>query len=200
MKQLHRKDLFAWSVFDKQRNIDFHSVLWVRQQGNIMIDPLPLSVHDQAHLKSLGGVAIIIITNSDHIRDAQVIAKANHSLIYAPAGEQNSFPFSCERWLAHEQEIVPGLIAYEMQGSKTAGELALLLEQTTLITGDLIRCHIAGELCLLPAAKLTDTDKAIDSIKQIITLENIETVLTGDGWPIFHHAREALLRLEQTLQ
>jgi len=66
MKQLHRKDLFGWSEFNQQRNLDFHSICWVRDQGNVLIDPLPLSEHDLTHLQSLGGASIIVITNSDH--------------------------------------------------------------------------------------------------------------------------------------
>jgi len=199
MKQLHRKNLFGWSVFDKQRNIDFHSVLWVREQGNIAIDPLPLSTHDQAHINSLGGVSIIIITNSDHIRNAQAISQTHHALIYGPVEEQDSFPFNCNRWLTNNEEVVPGLHSYQMLGSKTPGELALLLEQTTLITGDLVRCHTGGELCLLPDVKLTDKDKAIESVKQLAAITTIETVLPGDGWPIFDHGREALLKLTDSL-
>ena len=42
MKQLHRKDLFGWSELNKERNLDFNSVLWVREGGNILIDPLPI--------------------------------------------------------------------------------------------------------------------------------------------------------------
>jgi hypothetical protein len=199
MKQLHRKNLFGWSVFDEQRNIDFHSVLWVREQGNIAIDPLPLSAHDQAHINSLGGVSIIIITNSDHIRDAQTISQTHHALIYGPAEEQDSFLFNCDRWLADNEEVVPGLLSYQMHGSKTPGELTLLLEKTTLITGDLVRCHVGGELCLLPAGKLTDTVKAAESIKQLAAITTIDAVLPGDGWPIFHHGREALLKLTDSL-
>ncbi|MEE9425087.1 MAG: MBL fold metallo-hydrolase [Methylococcales bacterium] len=199
MKQLHRKDLYGWSLFDEQRNIDFHSVFWVRKQGNIAIDPLPLSAHDQAHVKSLGGVSIIIITNSDHIRDAQAISQAHDALIYGPAEEQDSFPFNCDRWLADNERVVPGLLSYQMNGSKTPGELVLLLEETTLITGDLVRCHIGGELCLLPHGKLTDTDKAAESVKQLAAISTIETVIPGDGWPIFHHGREALLKLTDSL-
>ena len=74
MKQLHRKDLFGWSEFNRERNLDFHSVLWVRDGGNVLIDPLPMSEHDHSHLQSLGGVGFIVITNSDHCRDAEHIA------------------------------------------------------------------------------------------------------------------------------
>ncbi|MDP1774645.1 MAG: MBL fold metallo-hydrolase, partial [Methylobacter sp.] len=50
MKLLHRKDLFGWSDFNRERNLDFHCVLWVRDGGNVLIDPLPMSEHDHSHL------------------------------------------------------------------------------------------------------------------------------------------------------
>jgi hypothetical protein len=199
MKQLHRKDLFGWSEFNNERNLDFHSVLWVREGGNVLIDPLPMSEHDHDHLQRLGGVNFIVVTNSDHCRDAEHIAHSMGAMICGPAGEEDTFPFSCERWLHDNEEVVPGLIAYQLNGSKTPGELALLLEHTTLITGDLIRCHVGGELCMLPESKLTDAAKAIQSVKRIADLPNIKAVLTGDGWPLFNHGGEALHRLARSL-
>ncbi|WP_428357034.1 MBL fold metallo-hydrolase [Methyloprofundus sp.] len=192
MKQLHKKDLFGWSEFNQERNLDFHSVLWVREQGNVLIDPLPLSDHDLKHLQALGGASIIVITNSDHSRDAANIAAQTGAKIFGPAGEQDNFPVSCEHWISDNEEIVPGLIAYQLEGSKTPGELALILENTTLITGDLIRAHIAGELCLLPDAKLADRDLALQSVARLANLSAIETVLTGDGWPVFKGGSKAL--------
>lgn len=199
MKQLHRKDLFAWSVFNEERNLDFHSVLWVREGGNVLIDPLPLSAHDHSHLQKLGGVNFIVITNSDHCRDAEHIAAVTGALIYGPAAEEACFPIFCDHWLYDNEELLPGLIAYQMHGSKTPGELALLLEHTTLITGDLIRCHVGGELCLLPEAKLSDVKLAIQSAKRIANLPGIQAVLPGDGWPLFNHGSEALHRLARSL-
>lgn len=200
MKQLHRKDLFGWSEFNQERNLDFHSVLWLREQGNILIDPLPLSDHDTQHLQTLGGASIIIITNSDHCRDAEKLAKRTGAKIFGPLGEQDNFPINCSRWLSDKDEVVPGLISYQLEGSKTAGELALLLENSTLISGDLIRCHVAGELCLLPDAKLTDKKLALQSVTRFANLSGIESVLTGDGWPIFNHGHEALEQLLESNQ
>ena len=48
MKRLHKQNLFCWSEFDEDRNIDFHSYLWVRDEGNVVIDPLPLTEHDKS--------------------------------------------------------------------------------------------------------------------------------------------------------
>ncbi len=199
MKQLHRKDLYGWSKFDEERNLDFHSVLWVRDGGNVLIDPLPMSEHDHSHLQRLGGVDFIIITNSDHCRDAEHIANSTGASVYGPAAEEDDFPISCKHWLEDNEEIIPGLVAFQLDGSKTPGELALLLEHGTLITGDLIRCHIGGELCMLPDAKLMDRNLAIQSVKRLANLPGIKTVLPGDGWPLFNHGGEALHRLARSL-
>ena len=74
MKRLHRDDLFGWSIFDESRNIDFHGIAWVRGGGNVIVDPVPMSAHDEAHLRELGGAATIVITNSDHVRAAAALA------------------------------------------------------------------------------------------------------------------------------
>lgn len=135
MKRLHREDLYCWSVFSEDHNIDFHSLLWVRGAGNILVDPLPLSLHDETNLNELGRTASIIITNSDHVRDAGRIAERYGGKILGPNGERHDFPIRCADWLEDGDEVVTGLRVFEMEGSKTSGELALLLEETTLITG-----------------------------------------------------------------
>lgn len=192
MKLLHRSDLYGWSVFNEDRNIDFHSAVWLRPEGNVVIDPLPLSNHDQSHLFELGGAAWIVITNSDHVRGTGNLAQATGARVMGPKGETDDFPFKCDRWLADGDEVMPGLTALEMHGSKTPGELALLLEQSTLITGDLIRAHEGGKLCLLPDGKLRDKRRAIESVRRLAALPKLETVLPGDGWPVFRDAKGVL--------
>ena len=92
MKRLHRTDLFCWSAFREPLNIDFNSTLWVRPEGNVLIDPLPLSAHDSAHLDELGGAAIVVLTNSMHVRAASEHPKAR---VFGPRGEREKFPISC---------------------------------------------------------------------------------------------------------
>ena len=196
MKLLHRPDLFGRSRFDESRNVDFCCVAWIRSGGNVLIDPLPISEHDLAHLEALDGAAFIIITNSDHTRGAQKLAQHLGATLLGPRGERETFPFACERWLGDGDEPVPGLSVLEMQGSKTPGELALVLERTTLITGDLVRGHMGGRLNLLPESKLTDHAQAVASVGRILREHpKIETVLVGDGWPIFHDGQRALAAL-----
>lgn len=207
MKSLHRPDLYSWSTFDPERNVDFNGIAWIRPTGNVLIDPVPLSEHDTHHLQELGGASWIVITNSDHIRDAAAIAQQTGAQIAAPIGEQATFPpvtpptgANPIRWLTDGEELVPGLQAIELQGSKTPGELALLLEETTLITGDLIRAHRAGSLMLLPDAKLQDRATAIASVQRLAAIPSITAVLVGDGWSVFRDGHDRLQELIATLK
>jgi hypothetical protein len=195
MKSLHRPDLYCWSEFDADRNVDFHSIAWVRPEGNILIDPLPISEHNWLHLESLGGVQWIVITNSDHLRASQEIAAKTGAQIAAPQGEKDTFPISVQRWLSDGDALVPGLKAIELHGSKTPGELALLLQDTTLITGDLVRAHQAGSLMILPDAKLVDKPLAIASVQRLATLNQVSAVLVGDGWQVFQDGHQLLQKL-----
>jgi glyoxylase-like metal-dependent hydrolase (beta-lactamase superfamily II) len=194
MKRLHRPDLFGWSVFNPERNLDFHSVLWLRPSGNLAFDPLPMSEHDLAHLVSLGGLTWIVITNSDHVRDAAALAQRTGAKLAGPAGERDAFPIACERWLAEGDALVDGLQVFAVEGSKTPGELALLVGSKTLITGDLVRAHEGGRLTLLPDTKLKDKALALGSVARLATLE-VDAVLVGDGWPVFRDGQRALAEL-----
>lgn len=200
MKFLHRYDLFGWSSFNKERNIDFNSIAWIRPDGNILIDPLSVSSYDYEHLNSLGSVRWIVITNSDHVRAAKELAHVTGAQIAGPFAEQSHFPIECDRWLCDGEELVPGLQVIELQGSKTPGELALLLEKTTLITGDLIRAHKAGSLMILPDDKLSNREQAVASVQRLAQINGIEAVLVGDGWSIFRDGGLALKELAASQQ
>lgn len=191
MKRLHRGDLFCWSKFHEPLELDFNSVLWVRPEGNVVIDPLPLSAHDAEHLATLGGVRHVVLTNSMHVRAAADLSEVTR---WGPAAEREGFPLPCQRWVADGDELFPGLIAYELQGSKTPGELALVLDETTLITGDLVRAHRANTLSLLkPEQKLTDRGAALASVRRVLERHpRLEHVLVGDGWHAFSNGRALL--------
>lgn len=200
MKRLHRHDLYCWSAFQPRLNVDFNGFAWVRDDGNVLIDPLPMSTHDQEHLASLGGASWIVLTNSDHVRGAAEAAARWGARLAGPAAEKDDFPIICERWLAAGDELYPGLVTLELDGSKTPGELALLLEETTLIAGDLVRSHRAGTLMLLrPEQGLRDPKRAAASVKRLLDHPRIDAVLVGDGWCVFRDGHAALSELVTAL-
>jgi len=199
VKQLHRSDLFNWSEFNEERNIDFNGTLWLSPAGNVLIDPVKLTEHDINHLESLGGAAHVIITNSDHVRDAAKILLITGAKCWGPAAEKEDFPISCDGWLSEEEQPIKGIEVFCLNGSKTPGELALLIDNKTLVTGDLIRSHEGGHLRMLPEAKLQNRELALKSIKRMASITNIQAVIPGDGWPVFNYGHEALLTLSQEI-
>ena len=192
MKLLHKPNLFCWSTFNEERNLDFHSVFWKGTHANVAIDPLELSAHDRRHIEALGGVQDIIITNSDHLRATAQLQAATGARVWVPARERQSFADLEARGLEDGAEPFPGLRVMELRGSKTEGELCLLIEGDTLVTGDLVRGHRAGQLNLLPDAKLHSKPEALDSLRRLASLQGVEAVLVGDGWPVFRDGARAL--------
>jgi glyoxylase-like metal-dependent hydrolase (beta-lactamase superfamily II) len=191
LKALHRPDLFQWSAFDAARNVDFHGYCVVRPSGNILVDPLPMSEHDLQHLATLGGCAHIVVTNSDHTRGALALKERFGARLYGPAGEQGAFP--ADAWLAGGDRL-DGALCFVVQGSKTPGELGLILGDT-LLFGDVVRAHRADTLHLLPAEKLRDPLQVKESLSPLLDIPGWDPVLVGDGFPMFRGGREALRML-----
>jgi glyoxylase-like metal-dependent hydrolase (beta-lactamase superfamily II) len=129
-----------------------------------VVDPLPISEHDLAHLRRLGPVQQIVITNSDHVRASAELAEQTGAVLCAPASEREALAaLPIQRWLSDGDEVDEGIVALALEGSKTPGELVLRVDQRVLVTGDLVRAHRAGSLMLLPDAKLGDRAAAIRS-------------------------------------
>ncbi len=199
MKTLHQPHFFSWSRFDEARNIDFHGYAIVRPDGVVLVDPMPMSDHDLAHLDALGQVVAVVVTNSDHTRAVQELAARSGAAVLGPHAEASAFPIPCTRFLGEGDQVLPGIVAVELHGSKTPGELALVVDETTLITGDLIRAHRAGALTILPDAKLTDRARAIESVQRLAAMSAIDAVLVGDGWPVFRDGHRTLVELARSL-
>ena len=106
MKSLHKNNLYCWSRFDLARNIDFNSYLWVRDNGNIVFDPLALTEHDKNHLDTLGKVSHIIISNSAHVRNAKQLAAETGALVWGPEAEKENFPIECSKWLGERKGLI----------------------------------------------------------------------------------------------
>lgn len=126
------------------------------------------------------------------MRDGELLAEQTGARLWGPLAEKAGL--NCQAWLDEGDEPLPGLQVFALAGSKTPGELAFLIEGQTLITGDLIRSHRAGQLCLLPDAKLCDKAAAQASVSRLADCLQLQAVLTGDGWPVF---RDGLLVLKQ---
>jgi hypothetical protein len=200
MKQLHHPALFGWSAFQEPLDLDFNSVAWVRPGGNILIDPLPLSPHDLAHLTALGGAQHVLVTNSKHLRATEAIVAKFGATVWAPDGERAAFTLPVEKWLEEGDKPVEGMRVLVVEGSRSQGELALVIDRTTLVTGDFVRSNRAGELNVLSAEQgLSDLARATATVARLAALPGLRAVLVGDGFNEYRDGARSLAELHARL-
>ena len=193
MKQLMYSSIYSWSIFSEMRQIDFNGHLWVRPEGNILIDPVPMIDSDLDQLVALGGAGLIVITNRDHEREAEEFRNLTGAQIAIHEADASALSSKVDRLLADQEEIVPGLTAIHLKYGKSDGEIALYFsEQGIVLAGDLIVGAPMGNLSLLADDKLGDPARAALEIRKILAL-SFDTILVGDGHSILQDGQRQLV-------
>jgi uncharacterized cupin superfamily protein len=197
MKRLIFNDIYSWSIFSEMRQIDFNGHLWVRPEGNILIDPVPMIDSDLDQFDKLGGAALIVITNRDHEREAESFRKRTGAKIVIHEADADGLEIPADRRIADEEEIVPGLQAIHLCYGKSPGEIALHFpEKRAVLSGDLVVGEPIGLLMLLADEKLADPPKAALELRKILALP-FDAILVGDGHSILQDARQRLVECLQ---
>ena len=194
MKKILFDDIYAWSTFNETRQIDFNGHLWVRPEGNVLVDPVPMIESDLAQFDALGGAAWIVITNKDHEREAAFFQKRTGAQIAAHAEDIGAIEVEVNRSLADGDEIVPGLQVIHLPYGKSPGEIALYWSEKKLIlAGDLVAGEPMGKFTLLMDEKLKDPPRAALELRRFLSLQ-FDAILVGDGHSILQNAREHLIQ------
>ena len=197
MKQLIFDDIYSWSIFSEMRQVDFNGHLWVRPEGNVMIDPVPMMDSDLNQFDKLGGAALIVLTNSDHEREAEFFRTRTGANIVVHEEDAATLEVAPDRQITDGEEIVPGLQAIHLRYGKSPGEIALYFpEKRAMLSGDLIVGEPIGSLTLLADEKLEDPPTAALELRKILALP-FDAILVGDGHSILQDARQ---RLTECLQ
>ncbi len=181
-------EIAMWSVWQPDRSLFFNSFFVAHPEGNLAIDPLPLSDADAAEIEARGGLAWVVLTNRDHERDARAIAARFGAKIAASAPDVAMLAGSVDRALAHGDEI-GGARVIGLHGFKTPGECALHFpDLRTVVLGDALWGSPAGSFRLMPDDKLADPKRAALSLRAVAaTWAN--HLLVGDGACVFGNAR-----------
>ena len=188
MQPLAIPGVFMWSVWQTDRDVFFNSYFIRREAGNVVVDPLAASEQDLASIGEMGGVELVIITNRDHERKARDFAQRFGARIAASAGDAPLLSGPVDAVLSAGDEPFEGARVIAFAGLKSPGEIALHLPaHKAAIVGDALWGDPAGTVRLLPDSKLLDPPKAVLSLRQLWALR-LETLLVGDGAPVFHDA------------
>ena len=108
MKEIAVTNFYSWSIFSQERQIDFNGHLWVRDEGNVLIDPVPMTTADLEQFDQLGGAAWIVLTNRDHEREAAFFRDRTGARIAAHRADADLFEQPPDRRLDDGEESSPG--------------------------------------------------------------------------------------------
>jgi len=196
MKRLAFANLYTWSVYSEEKQFDFNGYLWVRPEGNILIDPVAMLPADLAQLDAVGGATLIVLTNRDHEREAAALQQRTGAQIVAHQMEAPLFEVKVDRTVTDGEEIVPDLQSLHLEHGKTPGEMALLWQGGRVaFIGDFLWGVPAGSLALGAEPRLQDPAKAALQVRKLLARPQLDTLLLGDGFPLLTGARTAMLSM-----
>jgi metallo-beta-lactamase superfamily protein len=184
-----------WSFFSQEKQLDFNGLLLTVNDHCILVDPPPMEAADRTAILKRHTVDYILLTNRDHVREAQACRRDFKAKVYAPEADAPLMEISVDKTYKDSELLPGGLWVIHLKDMKSPGESALFLDMGKgyLILGDALIGRQAGQLNLLPADRFADVNKARESLKRLLKY-NFDAVLVGDGTAILAGAKEAVRR------
>lgn len=191
-------DVWTWSWLSPPHGYHFNGYLLCLAGGNLCIDPAEASPEDVTEIARLG-VARVLLTNRNHVRDANRIRSrtgARTAIHAADAGYAEGQGAVIDDRLA-VGDVVGPLHVVGVAG-KSPGEVAFHWpERRLLIVGDAVIGNPPGQLSLLRERVMDDPAQLRASVRRLLDLD-VDTLLVGDGAPILSGARTQLAALVAT--
>lgn len=186
--------VYTWSVFNREKGLDFNGHLVTNSEGCVLIDPPPMTEEQIEKSESLGPPSAIVVTNCHHTRDAMTFADRWRAPILLNEMDATAIPDTVRLGGIYRdgEKLAAGLLAIRLPDQKSPGESALLLsEADAVILGDAVIGKPAGQLSLLPDDKYADPDAARKGLRRLLE-HPFSAVLLGDGTSIPEGGRVVL--------
>jgi len=197
-------DVFTWSEFSQEKQLNFNGYYIARQGESVLIDPPEL---DEAGLRELSALVsknndcplkAIYLTNVHHDRMSRALKDKFSIPIFIHEKDKGLLEFSADKAFADGETGPCGLKVIHLSQQKSPGESAFLLADIrTLIVGDALIGKIPGKVNLLPAEKYSDMERAKESLR-ILSEHDFDTLLVGDGHSILKDAKRVVMEFLQS--
>ncbi len=184
-----------WSFFSQEKQLNFNGLLLTVNDHCILVDPPPMEAADRTAILKGHAVDYILLTNRDHVREAEGCRRDFKAKVYAPEADAPLMEIPVDKTYKDGELLPGGLWVIHLKDMKSPGESALFLDMGKgyLIVGDALIGRPAGQLNLLPAEKFADVNKAKASLTRLLKY-NFDAILVGDGTSILAGAKEAVRR------
>jgi glyoxylase-like metal-dependent hydrolase (beta-lactamase superfamily II) len=185
--------VYQWSWFSQEKGYDFNGHLVVSGAERVMIDPPPMSEDDRTRLQQLGPIEGIVLTNRDHVREAEAYRTKFKTIVLAPEADAPLMEIKTDRTFKDGDLLPGGMKAIHIPDGKSPGESALFLDRGKgiLILGDALIGKSPGKLNLMPPEKYKNPSKAREGIRVLLNY-SFDSILVGDGASILAGGRRAI--------
>jgi glyoxylase-like metal-dependent hydrolase (beta-lactamase superfamily II) len=198
--------IFTWGSTYADRPWDLNGYAIALPGGTVLIDPPAPQDDDWQKLPK--PITTVVLTNRDHVRDAELFRTRYGARIVASKDEVSQFlPLKIDA-VVQEGDLIGGALRVIHLPGKSPGEIGLHLEPAyhaiskdkggILILGDAIIGNPPGALGLIPEEKLDDPKRLRDILPKILD-HDFQVLLLCDGQPVLSDAKGKVSEFLRTL-
>ena len=186
-------NILSWEWYSDEKGYHFNGYYLELGKEKVIIDPPPMTSDDQEQILRLGSPTCILITNRDHVREAQIIRNQYSCSAWIHEKDAPLIDIRADRTFRDGDRLPGGLVAVHVPDNKSPGETAFLLEQDNgiLFLGDALIGNPPGQLNLMKPVKYADVAKAKKGIEVLLGF-SFDSVLVGDGVSILTGGKRAM--------
>jgi len=199
--------IFTWGSTYTDRPWDLNGYAIVLAGGAVLVDPP--APEEGAWQELPEPIATVVLTNRDHVRDAELFRTRYGVHIIAGQDELSQLaPLTVDE-AVREGDLISGALRVIHLPGKSPGEIGLYLDPTyhtvsrevggILFLGDAIIGNPPGALGLIPEHKVDDLKALKQSLLKLLDYE-FQVLLLCDGQPVLADAKrkvgDFLKRLE----
>jgi glyoxylase-like metal-dependent hydrolase (beta-lactamase superfamily II) len=200
--------IFTWGSTYADRPWDLNGYAIRLDGGTVLVDPPAPGEGDWPSFDAMNPIAIIILTNRDHVRDAELFRKRCGARLVAGADEVTQLaPIAIDE-AVREGDLIAGTVRVIHLPGKSPGEIGLYLDPAhhavsrerggILLLGDAIIGNPPGALSLIPEPKLDDPWKLKRSLRKLLDYD-FEVLLLCDGQSVLSGGKSRVTEFLSTL-
>ena len=185
--------IFTWGSTYADRPWDLNGYAITLDEYTVLVDPPAPEEDTWPSFDALKPIARIILTNRDHLRDAELFRTRYGPRLVAGADEVTQLaPLTIDEPV-REGDLVAGALRVIHLPGKSPGEIGLYLDPAhhaisrelggILLLGDAIIGHPPGALGLIPEHKLDNPAKLKQSLQKVLDYD-FDVLLLCDGRPV----------------
>jgi glyoxylase-like metal-dependent hydrolase (beta-lactamase superfamily II) len=200
--------IFTWGSTYADRPWDLNGYA-IRLEGcTVLVDPPAPAENHWPSFEVMKPIAKIVLTNRDHVRNAELFRTRYGACIAAGADEVTQLaPIAIDE-AVREGDLIAGALRVIHLPGKSAGEIGLYFDPAhhtvsremggILLLGDAIIGNPPGALTLIPESKLDDPSKLKRSLHKLLDYD-FDVLLLCDGQPVLRGGKLKVAEFLNTL-